>query len=366
MVEPAVDSIEIREASPEDADALGRLIETVNTETEFLGQPGLVVPWVKNPEHRLRELRDKRAGVYLLAVHSDDLVGFLGAFDGVFSSTRGIIFIAHVGIRQAFRGRRVGTRLFERVESWARARGDRRLELRVSETNTRGQALYRKQGFVAEGRIVDAAFRDGEFQADCLMARIIGAEPQRRWDPTEFPSSPRGRKLIDFVVRAPTANDAAILQEFERALLTGSPVHLKLPSEMSELADIATFLSGIGGDANRFLRIALTGTGSEHRVVGTVDAWTIKGYRTEHDALFGLNVHPDFAGHGIGRRLAEALESWARERGLRRLTTWIRAHNARGARFAQRLGFRQEAISPNHAVIDGRVSAQVSLGKVLR
>src|SRR5438105_11360053 len=120
MVGSSADTIEIREAIPADATALGQLIETINGETEFLGVPGAKVPWVDNAEGRLRELNEKQSGVYLLAVHSGEFVGFMGAFDGVFASTRGIIFIAHIGVRERLRGQRVGTQLFQRIDTWAR------------------------------------------------------------------------------------------------------------------------------------------------------------------------------------------------------------------------------------------------------
>jgi RimJ/RimL family protein N-acetyltransferase len=365
MVEPSADTIEIREAAPADAAALGQLIETINGETEFLGMPGAKVPWVDNPEGRLRELNDKQSGVYLLAVHGGEFVGFLGAFDGVFASTRGIIFIAHVGIREMYRGRRIGTRLFQCIDTWARQRGARRLELRVAEANRRAQALYRASGFVVEGRIVDAAFRGSQFQSDYLMGRVIAPEPGPRWEAVEVPSAPTRRALPDLVIRPPVGEDAAILLAYERRLLAGSPIHQKSVSEISGLEDVARFLAEIGADADRFLRVAVCPDGGEQRIVGLVDSWIVKGYRSERDALFGLNVLPDFAGCGIGRSLVAALEGWARARGQRRLTTWIRQHNLRGARFAERLGFRQEVISPNHAVIGGRISTQVTLGKVL-
>ena len=365
MPEPSIDQVAIREALPADAATLADAIETINAETEFLGIRGARVPWAENAEERMREMREKGTGIYLVAVHAGEIIGFLGAFPGQLERTRGVIFIAHVGIREAFRGRGIGARLFAAVEAWARERGARRLELRVSEANTRGQALYRKRGFMPEGRIVDAAFRDGRYQADLWMANVTRAERGPRWDMIEVPAQPTRRRLADLVIRAPTPEDAAMVQAWERALLTGSPIHLKQASEVSSLADLTKYLAESSADPSRFMRAALVNEAGELRIVGYATGWIVRGYRSEHDGMFGLNVLPEFSGCDVGRGLAEALESWAQDARLHRLSTWTQAHNARGLRFAARLGFRQEAIAPNYAVIEGRVAAQVSLGKLL-
>ena len=61
-----------------------------------------------------------------------------------------MIYIAHVGIREAWRGHGVGTKLFVAIEDWARAQGAWRLDLRVDEENARGLALYHKRGSLTQ------------------------------------------------------------------------------------------------------------------------------------------------------------------------------------------------------------------------
>jgi GNAT superfamily N-acetyltransferase len=51
----------------------------------------------------------------------------------------------------AERGRHVGTALVEAVTGWARARGDTRLSLWVTATNTPAISLYERCGFEATG-----------------------------------------------------------------------------------------------------------------------------------------------------------------------------------------------------------------------
>ena len=107
----------------------------------------------------------------ILALDRGAIIGYLSAFTGWFERNRGNVFIAVVGLRETCRGRGIGTRLFEAVEEWARARGAWRLELRVSSLNERGQALYRKRGFEIEGTIREGVLRDGDWTDDFWMAK---------------------------------------------------------------------------------------------------------------------------------------------------------------------------------------------------
>ena len=66
-----------------------------------------------------------------------------------------------------------------------------------------------------------------------------------------------------------------------------------------------------------------------------------------------VNVLRSHWGRGIGQRLAAAVDTWAREQNLRRLTGHVLAHNTRALRFANVGGFREELVSPRYAVMDG-------------
>jgi RimJ/RimL family protein N-acetyltransferase len=71
------------------------------------------------------------------------------------------------------------------------------------------------------------------------------------------------------------------------------------------------------------------------------------------------------AGRGSGRQLAAAIDAWAREQNLRRLTGLVLSHNARALRFAPAAGVREELVSPRYAVIDGRAADRVRVVKFL-
>ncbi|WP_324607170.1 GNAT family N-acetyltransferase [Planococcus massiliensis] len=79
-----------------------------------------------------------------------------------------------LGIAEEHRGKGIGTELFAALESWARKKGLRRLELTVMETNAAGQALYKKAGFEVEGTKRDSLIVNGQFINEYYMAKIIG------------------------------------------------------------------------------------------------------------------------------------------------------------------------------------------------
>src|SRR5665213_2349521 len=170
----------IRPAQPADGAALIAAAAAIDAETEFLGVAGQRHPWAERPEAELRSLAENKRGVVLLALTADGaIVGYLSAFLGHFTRNRGNLFIAVVGLREAYRGQGIGTRLFETVEAWARERGVWRLELRVSSLNERGQALYRKRGFAVEGSIRGGVFRRGAWTDDFWMGKLIEPLPGR-------------------------------------------------------------------------------------------------------------------------------------------------------------------------------------------
>ena len=68
-------------------------------------------------------------------------------------------------------------------------------------------------------------------------------------------------------------------------------------------------------------------------------------------------------GRGIGRQLAAAIDAWAREHKLRRLTGALLVHNTRALRFAKAAGFREEMVAPRYAVIDGHAVDRVRVAK---
>ena len=365
MAEARTDAVRIREALPADAPALVDVIMAINEETEFLGTSEDRPLWAERPEQGLREMRQRGTGIYFMAIDSSGVVGFIGAFPGGFARTRGIVYVAHVGVRERRRGRGIGPRLFEALEAWARVRKVRRLELRVDVDNPHALALYRRRGFEIEGRVPDAARIGDAWRDHYWMSRPLTAELEPRWVPLDLRPPTERAPVGPVSIRAIERADAARLQAWERAILSEAPVFTKQANEVASVAQIQREIAESARNPRHLMLGAFARDGRPERMVGHGGAWFDPWSRSRHDGFVSVNVLHEASGLGIGRRLWSEVEAWARPRGARRLTGAVQAHNLRGLAFADAAGFRREAVARNYIVIEGRSADRIRLGKVL-
>lgn len=360
------DDVLIRPAQPSDGAALMQAIARIDAETEFLGVPGQPHPWAGRPDAELRSLAQSGRGIVLLAVRGDgDLVGYLSAFCGHFARNAGDVFIAVVGLREAWRGRGIGTRLFEAVEDWARRRGAWRLELRVSSLNNRGQALYHKRGFEIEGRIRGGVYRRGGWTDDLWMGKLLEPLPGELPDPVPVATARVGRPVtVVPVIREMRAGDGAAFRSWERQLCEASPFSIKRPDEVASADAIERDIVAVPSDPRLWLVAAVPERRRGERIVAFASGSIEFGYRMQHDCFINVTVLPEWSGQGIGRALHDRVEAWGRSRGVRRLTGAIQAPNGAGRAFAAALGYEDEVTMRCYSLIGGRMVDRLRVGKL--
>ena len=153
---------------------LGGLLKFVNMlsrEDTFVGFSGEKVTrkfeekWLKG---RLDEQR-KGTGIVVVAVDGKKIVGTCGMFRGRLKKRgmhRGEVGVM---IRKEYRGRGIGTAMFEEVVKKAREWKLRLLVLSAFADNEKALGLYRKMGFRECGRIPGALFRKGKYSDEIWL-----------------------------------------------------------------------------------------------------------------------------------------------------------------------------------------------------
>lgn len=100
------------------------------------------------------------------------MVGYLIAIGGRVKRTKHSAYLV-IGILEEYRGRGIGTSLFQRLEEWAINSNISRLELTVVTQNEAGIALYKKSGFEIEGIKRKSLMIDDEFYNEYFMSKLL-------------------------------------------------------------------------------------------------------------------------------------------------------------------------------------------------
>src|SRR5581483_8489071 len=114
---------------------------------------------------------------HLVAVEGGRVVGGLSIRRDAHESTRHVATLGMFVARDR-RGRGIGSALMGEALRWARSVGVERVELTVYPHNLPAMALYRRFGFVEEGRLVRHAKKSYGYEDEILMATwLTGSGP---------------------------------------------------------------------------------------------------------------------------------------------------------------------------------------------
>ncbi|RZJ88010.1 MAG: N-acetyltransferase, partial [Hymenobacter sp.] len=114
-------------------------------------------------------------GIYLAETNA--LIGYAG-LTGISTTNRAGEYFIFVGEKAQW-GKGVGTAVTKQILQLAFTEHQlNRVMLTVSEWNTGGLKAYAKAGFVVEGRLREAAYRQGVFHDKLVMA-VLKADWQR-------------------------------------------------------------------------------------------------------------------------------------------------------------------------------------------
>jgi putative acetyltransferase len=166
-------AITIRAAEPEDAARISAHLSQVGVFEGLLQVPDVPVA------SRLEYLQKFEPNACrLVAVAGNEIVGAAGLHLLQASLRRMHVRYLGLSVSPEWQGRGVGRQLLARLLDWAdNWAGVLRVELHVHTDNDRAIALYRKMGFVEEGRHKAYGLKNGRYVDTFSMARLHPQPP---------------------------------------------------------------------------------------------------------------------------------------------------------------------------------------------
>lgn len=161
----------IRKVKLDDANNLLSMLLSLDKETKYM----LLEPNERdNDVSRVQEMIQQsinESNLLLVAEEENNIVGFLSAQRGILKRIKHTAYIV-VGIREAYRGKGIGTKFFSELDLWAKENLISRLELTVMCPNVIAKHLYEKNGFEIEGIKKKSMLVDGVYVDEFYMAKL--------------------------------------------------------------------------------------------------------------------------------------------------------------------------------------------------
>lgn len=162
----------IRKVNIEDSESYLGMLNQLDNETKYM---------MYEPGERKTSIDEMRVSIgniveankLLLTVEDEGkLIGFLSANRGFANRIKHSAYIV-IGILKEYRGKKIGTKLFEELFQWAASNQITRLELTVMTNNENAIKLYKKMGFKVEGLKEKSLMVDGNYIDEYYMAKVL-------------------------------------------------------------------------------------------------------------------------------------------------------------------------------------------------
>jgi RimJ/RimL family protein N-acetyltransferase len=143
-----------------------------------------------------------------------------------------------------------------------------------------------------------------------------------------------------FTVRKPTAEDASEIIRYSKILFASTDQVLTTPEEytITEEAE-KKWIESLNENPNALLQIAEI----NHQVIGFLFFIPNTKRKNSHTGEFGMNVHPEYQGLGVGNALMEVLLAWAKGNPqIEKVLLQVLVTNHRAIQLYKKFGFVEE------------------------
>ena len=160
--------IKIREIEVEDYKELWDFMKKVKGETNFLlGYPNEIKMSYEDEKEHIKKVKSSETSNYFVVMKNSKIIGCIG-FNGNIARKMKHYGTIGISVLKEYWGRGIATTLLEKLISWSKEKGIKKINLDVFENNERAIKLYEKFGFKLEGCIEDGIF-DGENYINLLV-----------------------------------------------------------------------------------------------------------------------------------------------------------------------------------------------------
>lgn len=104
----------------------------------------------------------------------------------------------------------------------------------------------------------------------------------------------------------------------------------------------------------------------ESRIVGMISLHSRRDHPwTKHLCSFGMMNRQEFWGQGLGKKMLEVLEAYAKKIGFTKIEAQVRVANDRGVNLYKNFGFEIEGTRKSGAIIDGKPCDEYYIAKFI-
>ena len=161
--------MEIRKLIYTDAKDFYDCLKIIDSETDFMMFEPDERVW--NEEKIIKNLKDEN-NLILGVVEDGKIVGFLSVNRGAFRRIKHTAYVV-IGIQKNYCNKKIGTKLFQKLDEWAIQNEIIRLELTVECGNKLAIRLYEKSGFAIEGIKKKTMYVNGKYVDEYMMSKIF-------------------------------------------------------------------------------------------------------------------------------------------------------------------------------------------------
>jgi RimJ/RimL family protein N-acetyltransferase len=163
-------------------------------------------------------------------------------------------------------------------------------------------------------------------------------------------------------IRQITSDDAAAFIDLRTRLDHETKFMLLEPGERNETVEqTEKLIRDIKHSHNRMIWVAE----DQGYLVGSISL--IGGHRNRncHTGLIVIGILQEYTGKGLGKRLFIEMEKWAKDHNIHRLQLTVMAHNERGIKLYQRMGFEIEGLEKHALRVDGEYVDEYMMAKLI-